>query len=70
MAGKWDSTLKQLIKINPQHFISWLLEGAEYIGELSPQLHSHFLAKKRSKTGLSGGLECNTTYCTIHPFIN
>ncbi len=39
MAGKWDSTLKQLIKINPQHFISWLLEGAEYIGELSPHLN-------------------------------
>ncbi len=39
MAGKWDSTLKQLIKINPQHFISWLLEGAQYIGELSPHLN-------------------------------
>lgn len=39
MAGKWDSTLKQLIKINPQHFISWLLEGAQYVGELSPHLN-------------------------------
>ncbi len=39
MAGKWDSTLKQLIKINPQHFISWLVEGAQYIGELSPHLN-------------------------------
>ena len=39
MAGKWDSTLKQLIKINPQHFVSWLLEGAQYVGELSPHLN-------------------------------
>ncbi len=39
MGGKWDSALKQLIKINPQHFISWLIEGAEYIGELSPHLN-------------------------------
>lgn len=39
MAGKWDSTLKQLIKINPQHFVSWLLAGAQYVGELSPHLN-------------------------------
>lgn len=39
MAGQWDSALKQLIKINPQHFVSWLLEGAHYVGELSPHLN-------------------------------
>jgi predicted transposase YdaD len=39
MANKWDSALKQLIKINPQHFVSWLLEGAQYVGELSPHLN-------------------------------
>lgn len=39
MAGKWDSALKQLIKINPQHFVSWLLEGTHYVGELSPHLN-------------------------------
>lgn len=32
MAGKWDTSTKQLVGTNPADFIRWLLPGAEFTG--------------------------------------
>lgn len=39
MAGIWDSNLKRLVGANPQHFVTWLLAGAQVIRELSSHLN-------------------------------
>ena len=39
MAGIWDSNLKRLVLANPQHFVTWLLAGAQVIRELSEHLN-------------------------------
>jgi predicted transposase YdaD len=39
MAGIWDSNLKRLVGANPQHFVTWLLAGAQVIRELSAHLN-------------------------------
>ena len=39
MAGIWDSNLKRLVGANPQHFVTWLLAGAQVIRELSGHLN-------------------------------
>jgi predicted transposase/invertase (TIGR01784 family) len=38
MVQVWDDTIKRLIRENPQHFISWVLEDAEYKDALSLEL--------------------------------
>lgn len=38
MPKVWDDTMKRLIRENPQHFVSWLLQGAEYKDTLSVEL--------------------------------
>jgi len=38
MPGPWDDLMKMLVGANPQHFVTWLLEGAEYKGERSTEL--------------------------------
>lgn len=38
--GRWDKRMKQLIGIKPQDFVSWLVPGAELVGEISEELHS------------------------------
>jgi predicted transposase YdaD len=40
MAGPWDSAGKLLMRLIPQHIVTWLLEGAVYIRTLSPELQS------------------------------
>jgi predicted transposase YdaD len=40
MAGQWDRSMKQLVGIKPQDFVSWLVPGAELVSELSEELHS------------------------------
>lgn len=37
--GIWDSNLKQLVAAHPQHFVTWLMQGAQVIGELSAHLN-------------------------------
>lgn len=39
MVGKWDSNLKRLVQENPQEFVSWLVEGAVVIRDLSVELN-------------------------------
>ena len=38
MPGPWDDLMKMLVGANPQHFVTWLVEGAEYKGERSTEL--------------------------------
>ncbi|MBA2284318.1 MAG: hypothetical protein H0W02_02435 [Ktedonobacteraceae bacterium] len=38
MAGIWDSAMKNLISVDPQDFVSWLVPGGTFIRELSPHL--------------------------------
>src|SRR6266571_4758951 len=38
MAGKWDSILKQLLRYNPQQFVSWLLKDGLFTAELSVEI--------------------------------
>src|SRR5216683_4065223 len=38
MPGPWDDLMKMLVGANPQHFVTWLLEGAEYKSERSTEL--------------------------------
>jgi len=38
MPKPWDDTMKRLIRLNPQDFVSWLLYGAQYKGSVSIEL--------------------------------
>ncbi|MDQ2902606.1 MAG: hypothetical protein ABI456_11985 [Ktedonobacteraceae bacterium] len=38
MAGIWDSAMKNLISVDPQDFVSWLIPGGRFIRELTPHL--------------------------------
>jgi hypothetical protein len=38
MAKPWDDTMKRLIRVHPQHFVSWVLKGAIYKAALSIEL--------------------------------
>src|SRR5947209_2710158 len=40
MQGPWDSAGKYLLRMIPQHIVSWLLAGAIYEGTLSTELKS------------------------------
>ncbi len=37
MPGKWDTSMKRLLGENPEHFIKWLLPGAELTGTVKLQ---------------------------------
>lgn len=37
--GIWDSNLKQLVTSHPQDFVTWLLEDARIVRELSEHLN-------------------------------
>jgi len=39
MAGVWDSSMKRLVGINPQAFVTWLLGDAQVVQELSGHLN-------------------------------
>ncbi|QBD81698.1 hypothetical protein EPA93_39305 [Ktedonosporobacter rubrisoli] len=39
----WDDSLKRLIRANPQHFVSWLLEGAVFQNWASSELKNRTL---------------------------
>jgi hypothetical protein len=43
MAKPWDDILKRLFMANPQHFISWLIPGAQLHSERSIVLKSRTL---------------------------
>jgi hypothetical protein len=34
--GRWDGKLKYLVNAVPEDFVSWLVEDAQFLGELSP----------------------------------
>jgi hypothetical protein len=38
MAKTWDNLMKRMVAANPQHFINWLIPGAQLVRELSPLL--------------------------------
>lgn len=38
MPKQWDDTMKRLIRLNPQHFVSWILRGAQFREALSIEL--------------------------------
>src|ERR1700726_4988619 len=38
--GKWDSTSKRLLREKPQHYTSWLIDGALFIKALQTELKS------------------------------
>ncbi|HEX9131100.1 MAG TPA: hypothetical protein VF844_02285, partial [Ktedonobacteraceae bacterium] len=40
MAGQWDGRMKRLVKDNPQDFVSWLKQGAQFHSELNAHLPS------------------------------
>ena len=40
MAKPWDGLLKRLVAANPQHFVNWLLPGAQFESEKSLELKS------------------------------
>ena len=40
MAKPWDDLLKRLVAANPQHFVNWLLPGAQFESERSLELKS------------------------------
>jgi len=40
MAKPWDDTMKRLVRENPQHFVRWLLKGAQFKDFLSIELKS------------------------------
>jgi predicted transposase YdaD len=40
MAGKWDSVMKSLVNDNPEDFVNWLIEDAQYQATVSPELIS------------------------------
>src|SRR5437588_5542654 len=33
MPGKWDTSTKRLVGENPEHFIKWLIAGAQFKGK-------------------------------------
>ena len=55
--GRWDTSMKQLIGIKPQDFVSWLAPDAELVNELSEELHGRDLdTDKMYKIRLRGQL--------------
>ncbi|MBV9258610.1 MAG: hypothetical protein JO215_11375 [Ktedonobacteraceae bacterium] len=40
MAKPWDDAMKRLVRENPQHFVGWLLKGAQFKDFLSIELKS------------------------------
>ncbi|MBV9228193.1 MAG: hypothetical protein JOZ18_02680, partial [Chloroflexi bacterium] len=40
MAKVWDDSMKRLMSANPQHFVSWVLKGAQYKRSLSTELRN------------------------------
>lgn len=44
MPGPWDDIMKQLIETHPQHFTSWVLQGAQFKQILKPELQQRLYA--------------------------
>ena len=38
MPGKWDTSTKRLVGENPEHFIQWLLKGAQVEGKAKAKI--------------------------------